>query len=225
MHVIRLASRGVILAVSAALLAGCTPFHAFDAHTTSAPGPAPFDLTTLAPEPVAILGVVSPPGLQGFGAPLSHALATALAEASPSVRRISSLEAVNAVNEHGLAAEYVDLLTGFARSGILDERRLKKIGPALRARYVLLPGLAEFREIVLDRFEISGLKIVQGRISTLRLWLQLWDTHTGRMIWESAGEASVASELLRRGRTVPFDDIARELWLRMIKGETKWRLS
>jgi len=49
------------------------------------------------------------------------------------------------------------------------------------------------------------------------LWLQLWDTHTGRLVWESTGEARVASELLTSDRTVSLDDTARKLWLRMIK--------
>jgi len=225
MHGLCLASRGLVLGVSAALLAACTPFHVLDAHVTSTPGPKPFDLGALQPDALASLGVVTPPGLQGFSAPLSHALASALAEAFPSLTRISSLESGNALNEHGLAPDYGDLLSGFARTGILDGKGLKKIGVALHSRYVILPGLAEFREVVVDRFEISGLKIVQSRISTLRLWLQLWDTHTGRMLWESTGEASVASELLQRGRTVPFDDIAQKLWLRMITDERKWRPS
>jgi hypothetical protein len=58
---------------------------------------------------------------------------------------------------------------------------------------------------------------VQSRVSTLRLWLQLWDTRTGRMLWESAGEARVTSELLRPDRTVPFDETAQKLWERMIR--------
>jgi len=82
---------------------------------------------------------------------------------------------------------------------------------------VLLPGLAGFDEVLVDSFEISGLKIVRGRISTLRLWLQLWDTQTGRLLWESAGEARVASELVRPDRTVPFDETAEKLWLRMLR--------
>jgi len=221
----RLANAGLILAVSTAVLAGCTPFHALYAHTTSTPGPKPYDLTTLAPGRLAILGVVTTPGLQGFGAPLSHALTAALAEVSPSLRLISTRETVNALNDDGLAAHYADLMSGFSRSGILDRKVLKTVGRAVRSRYVVLPGLAEFRETILDRFEISGLKIVQSRISTLRLWMQLWDTDTGRMLWEASGEASAASQLLRPGRTVPFDEIARKLWLRMLKGDTQWRLS
>ena len=80
-----------------------------------------------------------------------------------------------------------------------------------------MPGLAGFDEVMADSFEISGLKILRSRVSTLRLWLQLWDAQTGRLLWESAGEAKVASELLRPDRTVPFDETAQKLWLRMIR--------
>lgn len=206
-----------ILAFSAALVAGCTPLHGWDAHTTSMPRPPAFDVGELARQPVATFGVLAPAGLQGFGPSLSQALATALAEAAPSVRGIPALETVNALNEQGLAAEYADLIAGFLRNGILERKRLQRIGSALRARYVLLPGLAEFDQVMIDRLAISGLKVVQSRVTTLRLWLQLWDAQTGRLLWESAGEATVASELLRPERTVPLHGIARKLWLRMIR--------
>jgi hypothetical protein len=211
------ARHGAFLALTAALLVGCTPLHVLDVHTTSAPGPRSLDLAALAPESVVTLGVLTPAGLQGFSAALSLALTAAVAEASPLLPRVSSLEAVNAINAHGLAGDYGELIAGFARTGILDRARLHGIGSALRCRYFLLPGLTEFREILLDKFEISGLKIVQNRITTLRLWLQLWDTQTGRLLWEATGEASVASELIRPGRTVPFDEVAQKLWLRMIR--------
>src|SRR2546427_427646 len=119
----------------------CSPLHGWDAHTTSMPRPPAFDVGELARQPVATFGVLAPAGLQGFGPSLSQALATALAEAAPSVRGIPALETVNALNEQGLAAEYADLIAGFLRNGILERKRLQRIGSALRARYVLLPGL------------------------------------------------------------------------------------
>jgi hypothetical protein len=100
---------------------------------------------------------------------------------------------------------------------MLERKRLQPLGSALRCRYVLLPGLAGFDEVLGDSFEISGLKIIRSRVTTLRLWLQLWDTHTGRLLWESTGEVRVASELLRPDRTVRFDETAERLWLRMIR--------
>ena len=209
--------RSVILAISIALFAGCGPPRTWDAHTTSSPPPASLDLTTLTGERMATLGVVAPPALQGFGPALSHALVEALAQATPPVLAQPIPDTLNALNQEGLAAEYADLLSGFARSGVLERKRLQSLGAALRSRYVLLPGLAGFDEVLADSFEISGLKIVRSRITTLRLWLQLWDTQTGQLLWESAGEARVASELLRPDRTVPFDETAQKLWLRMIR--------
>jgi hypothetical protein len=186
-------------------------------HTTSSTGSRPLDFADLAREPVATLGLVTQAGLQGFGPSLTQALVGALAEASPSVRARSVLDTVNAISEHGLAAEYADLLAGFARTGILERDRLHKIGSALGSRYVLLPGLAEFDHVLIDRFEISGLKLVRNRVTTLRLWLQVWDARSGRLVAESTGESTVASELLRPDRSIPLDDTAQKLWLRMIR--------
>jgi hypothetical protein len=165
------------------------------------------------------------PGLHPF---LSRALIAAISEAAPSMRGIPSHETVSVINGQGLAEEYADLISGFIRSGILERERLQRIGSALGSRYVLLPGLADFNQVVIDKFEIAGIKMVRNRVITLRLWLQLWDTQTGEIVWESAGEATVASELLLPQRMVPLDEIGQKLWLRMVQdnlltGETQSR--
>ena len=207
--------RRAVLVLS--LLASCTPIHRWHAHTTSVPSPPPLGLAELGQESVATLGVVAPAGLQGAALSVSQGLVTAFREAAPSVRVVPNLETVSVLNEHGLAPEYGDLISGFARSGILERDRLHRIGSALGCRYVLLPGLGALDQAMIDRFDFSGLKVVQRRITTLRLWLQLWDSHTGRMLWESSGEATVATELLRPERTVPLEGMARRLWLRMLR--------
>lgn len=115
------------------------------------------------------------------------------------------------LNQQGLAAEYGTLIAGFGRGGILESKPLRRIGSALSSRYVLLPGLAEFNQVIIDRLSISGWNIIQSRVTTLRLWLQLWDTQTGKIVWESAGEATVATKLLRSEQTVALDEIARKL--------------
>ena len=82
---------------------------------------------------------------------------------------------------------------------------------------MLQPGLAEFGQTVLDKFEFAGFKIVRTRVSTLRLWLQLWDARTGHLLSESTGEMTVAAPVLTTDSTVSLDDIAQQLWSRMIK--------
>jgi hypothetical protein len=164
-----------------------------------------------------MLGPIMPAGFQGFSPFLSRALIAAMSEASPSVRGIPTYETVNMINGQGLAAAYSELISGFVRSGILERERLQKLGSTLGTRYVLLPGLADFNQILIDRFEIAGLKMVRNRVITLRLWLQLWDTQTGQIVWESTGEVNVASELFLPQRVVPLDEIGQKLWLRMIE--------
>lgn len=209
--------RGIIPLLAAALIVGCSPLYLSDTHTTSTPRPQSFNVTELAREHVATLGLLTPAGLQGFNPPLSHALNAALSEASPPIRGIPAHETVNVLNQQGLATEYGTLIAGFGRGGILEREPLRRIGSALSSRYVLLPGLAEFNQVIIDRLSISGWNIIQSRVTTLRLWLQLWDTQTGKIVWESAGEVTVATKLLRSEQTVALDEIARKLWLRMIQ--------
>jgi hypothetical protein len=209
--------RGIIPLLATALIAGCTPLYLSDTHTTSTPRPQFFNVTELAREQVATLGLLTPAGLQGFNPPLSHALNAALSEASPPIRGIAAHETVNVLNQQGLATEYGTLIAGFGRGGILESKPLRQIGSALSSRYVLLPGLAEFNQVIIDRLSIYGWNFIQSRVTTLRLWLQLWDTQTGKIVWESAGEVTVATKLLRSEQTVPLDEIARKLWLRMIQ--------
>ena len=209
--------RGIISLLTAALIVGCTPLYLSDTHTTSTPRPQFFNVTELAREQVATLGLLTPAGLQGFNPPLSHALNAALTEASPSIRGIAAHETVNVLNQQGLATEYGTLIAGFGRGGILESEPLRRIGSALSSRYVLLPGLAEFNQVIIDRLSIYGWNFIQSRVTTLRLWLQLWDTQTGQIVWEAAGEVTVATKLLRSEQTVALDEIARKLWLRMIQ--------
>jgi hypothetical protein len=206
-----------IFASSAVFFGGCTPLYLSDTHTTSTPRSQPFDVAQLAREPVASFGLIGPAALQGFSATLSYALIAALSEASPPVRGIPDQETVNMLNRKGMAADYADLISGFARSGILEHERLQRIGSALGSRYALLPGLAEYSQVIVDRFDFAGFKLIQIRVTTLRVWLQLWDTRTGQILWQATGESTAGTRLLRPERTVPLDEMARKLWLRMIQ--------
>jgi len=124
---------------------------------------------------------------------------------------------MNKLNGQGLATEYGDLITGFTRSGILERERLQRIGSALGSGYALLPGLAEYNQVIIDRISIYGWNFIQSRVTTLRVWLQLWDIKMGQILWQSTGEITLATRLLRPERTVPLDEIARKVWLRMIQ--------
>jgi hypothetical protein len=138
-------------------------------HTTSTPRAAALDTTALAHERVAALEPSAPAALQGFAGALSHALTGALSQASPLIPSMATHEVVNQLNEHGLAIEYSDLVAGFARGGILDRHRLRRIGEELGIPYVLQPGLAEFMQVVGDKFEAVASSC--SRLACRRTWI------------------------------------------------------
>ena len=171
----------------------------------------------LARMPVVVLAFMAPGNLQGLSPTLSHALVGALAEVSPPIREISTDETLNQLTDKGLATEYADMRAGFARNGMLDRQRLRRIGLELGSRYVLLPGVAEFNEEILDKYEAAGIKLLRNRVTTLRLWLQLWDSQTGHIVWESSGEATAATVFLSPKQTVALEQITKKLLVRMIQ--------
>src|SRR5262249_59471182 len=147
------------------------PPRPWDAHTTSPLPAAPPALTTLTGERVATLGVATPPALQGYGPALSHALVSALAQATPPLPAQPIPDTLNALNQQGLAAEYADLLSGFARSGVLERKRLQSLGSALRVRYVLLPGLAGLCGGLGGNVGDSGVEDGPGWWNNPRVWV------------------------------------------------------
>jgi hypothetical protein len=207
----------VFLVTLAVLLAGCNPPYLADTHVTSTPEPTSFDAGEPVRMPVAVLGFVAPGNLQGLSFTLSQALSDALTEVTPPISQISTDETLNRLTDQGLATEYADLRAGFARNGMLDRQRLRQIGLRLGARYVLLPGIAQFDETILDRYEAIGIKVLRNRVTTLRLWLQLWDTQNGHIVWESSGESTTSAALLSLKRTVALEQIAKNLLVRMIR--------
>jgi hypothetical protein len=210
---------GALLVLAAAFLTSCsTPLHTWVVHTSSTPRSPSLDTAALAREPVAILGLAAPAALQGFGPALSHALGDALLQMSPPIRAIPTYQTLSRLNDQGLAREYGDLVSDFARSGILDRERLRRIGEGLGSPYVLQPGVAQFDQVVGDKFELGGFKLVKTRLMTLRLWLQLWDTRTGQILWESSGEVTVAAQLLtKESAAVSLENVAQGLWARIIQ--------
>ena len=62
--------------------------------------------------------------------------------------------------------------------------------------------------------------MVRNRVITLRLWLQLWDTQTGEIVWESSRRGHRGErDPIARANGIPLDEIGQKLWLRMIQDD------
>lgn len=213
-----LACHAAVLAVPALLTAACTtPFHISSQHVTSAGRQPGLDVKALTCQPVTTLGIAAPAGIQGLGATAAHALITAFSKTSPPIRAVAVPETVSRLADHDLTEAYGELLAGYARTGIMERHRLGRIADALGSRYVIQAGLAAFNQGVLDRFEFWGLKIVRTHTMSLRLWLQVWDAPTGHLLRETTGELSATTPVVREDSAMTFDEIAQQLWARMLE--------
>lgn len=206
----------VLVLLSVLLSAACAgPLQQWGEETTFHPKAASFDPSTLKQEQVAVLNAVVGFGLEGYAHQVSRSLSTALSQPHVPIKSLTAHDTLNRLNREGLTGEYAEMVSHYVRTGILNRAGLENIGRALHVAYVFQPSLASFSQSVSGRFSFLGLRLLQTRITTIRLTLQLWDTRTGEIVWESSGEATLAAEDVREFR-IPFDEIARRLWSHML---------
>lgn len=207
---------GVVMLVAAFLSAGCVgPLQQWGDETASHPKTASFDPSALKKEQVTVLNAVVGFGLEGYTHQVSRSLSIALEQRPTFLISLPVYDALNRINREGLTEEYAGMVSNYVKTGILNRAGLQKIGQALHTPYVFQPTLASFNQSMSGRFSFFGLRVLQTRITMLRMSLQLWDTRTGDIVWESSGEATLAGEDVREFR-IPFDEIARRLWARML---------
>jgi hypothetical protein len=153
--------------------------------------------------------------LEGYAHQVSRSLSNALHETRVPITSLPVHVALNRINREGLAAEYAHMVSDYVRTGILNRDGLEKLGRALHVGYVFQPSMASFSQSMSGRFSFFGMRVLQTRVTQLRLTLQLWDVKTAEIVWESSGEATLAGEDVREFR-IPFDEIARRLWSHML---------
>jgi hypothetical protein len=97
---------------------------------------------------------------------------------------------------------------------VFDPESLRRIGEAAGVRYAGQLKMPSFGQGSRGRFGIFGLEIMKTQTATIRLYFQIWDTHTGGIAWEGAEELTAAYDTLAES-TVTFksmvQDAAREL--------------
>lgn len=134
--------------------------------------------------------------------------------ARPDIKAIALPVALTAINRAGLAAEYKHMLEDYRMTGLLDRDGVRKIGQAIGVRYLAQLKLAGFRQESKNRWGALGFRIFDTKLSTARLFLQIWDSTDGAIVWEGAVEQTAAYDSVSE-ETVTFHSIieqsAREL--------------
>jgi hypothetical protein len=202
----------VMLATSTLFLTSCIGvFKQWGDETSLAWKARTFEFQSLEGKRIAVLNALVGTTLEGYRHQVSQSLFKALSKKSYPFEVISPQATKSQLNREGLARKVSAMAFEYSQSGILDLDTLRTIAHTLDWDYVIQPSMAEFRQALDTRLRFFGLRVFQTRITNLRLSLQLWDTRSGEIVWESSGEGTMAGEDVR-DVLIPFGDITQRLW-------------
>lgn len=119
-----------------------------------------------------------------------------LLQLRPDLHIVPLPETLSAVNRMGLAREYRQMFEDYRLAGIFDREALQKIARVTGTRYLAQLKLGTLRQESKDRFGFLGLRVLETKTSTIRLFLQIWDSDDGSVAWEGAQETTVSHESL-----------------------------
>jgi hypothetical protein len=115
---------------------------------------------------------------------LALAFIEVLVNLCPELNVIALLQTLSAVNRHGLTREYRQMFEDYRLTGIFDREILEKVAKVNNVRYLAQLKLGTFRQESTSRFGLLGLRVMETKTSTIRLFLQIWDSQDGSVAWE-----------------------------------------
>jgi hypothetical protein len=127
---------------------------------------------------------------------LALAFTEILLSLRPDLRVVPLPQTLSAINRVGLTRDYRQMFEDYRLAGIFERETLQKVASVTGTRYLAQLKLGAFRQESKDRFGMFGLRVVQTKTSTIRLFLQIWDSQDGSVAWEGAQESTVSHESL-----------------------------
>lgn len=127
---------------------------------------------------------------------LALAFTGTLRDVRPDLRIVPLPETLSAVNRTGLTGEYRQMFEDYRLTGIFDRGTLQKVASVTGVRYLAQLKLGTFRQESKSRFGMLGIRMLETKTSTIRLFLQIWDSDDGSVAWEGSQESTVSHESL-----------------------------
>jgi hypothetical protein len=128
---------------------------------------------------------------------LALAFTEAMQRARPDLRIVDLPTTLGAINRAGFAGEYRQMFEDYRLSGIFNRDTLVKVSKVTGARYLAQLKLGGFKQESKNRWGPIGIRMVETKTTTLRLYLQIWDGENGSVAWEGAEELTTAHESLQ----------------------------
>ena len=112
----------------------------------------------------------------------------------PDIKCVSLPETLSPINKANLGTDYQRMFAEYKDTGLFDRKTLYKVGEVTQTRYLAQLKLAGFLQGSTGRFSVFGLRMLETKHATLRLFLQIWDAKDGSIAWEGVQELSWSEE-------------------------------
>jgi hypothetical protein len=142
-----------------------------------------------------------------------------LTELRPELAPIPLTRTLSAINAAGLADAYGRMYANYKETGLLDVTLLRKIGPAVGARYLVQLKLGTYDQGSASGglFSFMGVSLLRQQTGDVRISLEIWDSVDGTMVWEKSDEKSQKKRSLILTRTVNMDDVVESVAKDLVK--------
>ncbi len=147
---------------------------------------------------------------------LAFVFANTLTRDRPDIATFTLPQTLGAVNRAGLATEYNRMFEDYRETGIFNRSSLKKVGAAANSRYLVQLNLANFRQESRGRFSMLGFRVYQTSHANIRLFIQIWDSADGSIVWEGVEELNLAKETSKEN-TITFTSVVEASAHNLIK--------
>lgn len=189
--------------IAALVMGGCATQHSPQTAQSVQVSPLTLTRQNLESGGVAFLTPSSVTGQEEDRQALAMSFFEVLAVARPEMKLVSLPEALTAINRAGLAADFGRMIEDYRLTGLLNRSMLRRIGEATGARYLMQLKLAGFEQKSKSRWGILGIRIFDTQITNMRLFVQLWDSADGAIVWEGMAETTSAYDSVSE-ETVTF---------------------
>lgn len=132
----------------------------------------------------------------------------ALKKLRPELKISDLSNALGAINKSNLTDDYAKMYNNYRATGIFNKNTLQQIGKITDNRYICQLKLGHFASQQQGRWGMLGLNIYDTEKANLRLFVQIWDSHTGIIVWEAAQEVTYAHDTMSED-AVTFERMIR----------------
>jgi hypothetical protein len=120
--------------------------------------------------------------------------AKALTKERPAMRVVTFADAVGMINRAGLADDYRRMYQEYRDTGIFRRDTLRRVGEVTGTRYLAQLKLSGFQQESSTRLGVLGLRLIDTKRASVRLYLQIWDATEGTVAWEGLQETAYSEE-------------------------------